>query len=252
MKFYKPNFEEQIKDLEGVSIPEYARVPIASLNEGETILRILPPWNEKGLIFKRLSIHWFGNQQSKIGLICRKTINSRCFICDTLNQLIAKEVITPERAKIYWGKARAFCNAIDLTSPESLQKGVQIFSLPLTKVAIPILEYIKDPDYGDFTDPERGYAFKIKKIQQGMFPDYQIKPLPKKEPIPLPLDQINLYDLDDYERVWKIHSYEEQRELWEIYSDLVTSPLSVDNGFENVSIDTTQLNIPKVDYGIDI
>ena len=30
-----------------------------------------------------------------------------------------------------------------------------------------------------------------------------------------------LYNLDDFENIWIVHSYDEQKELWNIYADVI-------------------------------
>ncbi|MEM1673105.1 MAG: hypothetical protein QXT86_13730 [Archaeoglobaceae archaeon] len=223
-QFFKMNLQEQSQLLlRGGNVPTYAYVPVHGITEDELILRILPPWSSKGLVFQVLPIHWFGKDESRMGVICRRHFRSRCYICEALNNLVVSGV-SKDVLKNYYAKNRAFCNAIDVTRPEKIEEGVKIFSLPLKKVALAMLEHAKEN--GDFTDPEEGYPFKIVRERQGVYPDYKVVPLlgkQKRYDSGIDWDNITLYNLDDFENVFKVHSYEEQKELWEVYSDLVGS-----------------------------
>lgn len=221
-QFFKMNLQEQSQLLmRGNNVPSYAQVPVYSLTEDETILRVLPPWSAKGLVFQVLPIHWFGKDESRIGVICRRHFRSKCYICEVLNNLVVNGV-SKDVLKNYYARNRAFCNAIDVTNPERIEEGVKVYSLPLKKVALAMLEHAKEN--GDFTDPVEGYPFKIVRERQGVFPDYKVVPVlgkSKRYDDRIDWNKVELYNLDDFENVFRVHSYEEQKELWEVYSDLV-------------------------------
>lgn len=221
-QFFKMNLQEQAQSLmRGSNVPSYAQVPVYSLTEDEILLRVLPPWSAKGFVFQVLPIHWFGKDDSRIGVICRKRFKSKCYICEVLNKFVVNGV-AQDILKNYYARNRAFCNAIDVTNPEKVEEGVKIYSLPLKKVALAMLEHAKEN--GDFTDPEEGYPFKIVRERQGVFPDYKVVPVlgkSKRYDDRINWEKVELYNLDDFENVFKVHSYEEQKELWEVYSDLV-------------------------------
>jgi hypothetical protein len=219
--YYKANFEETEKALSKGNVPSYCQHPIWALKEGENLIRILPPWNERGVVFKMLSLHWFGSGDNKIATICRRQFGEKCYICEVVQKLISLEILSNDKANLYVAKKRAFCNGIDL---KDLEKGVQIMSLPVTKVVNELILYAKDPEYGDFTHPEKGYNIKVIRVTEGLYPSYKV--IPKREITPIPSSvkwETQMFNLDDFENVWIYHSYEKQKSLWEIYSDLVVS-----------------------------
>ncbi len=216
--YYQPNFDLTEKEVAQRSAPSYAKVPIWTPREGQNLIRILPPWSEKGIVFKVLSLHWFGSKDNRIATFCLKQFQRRCYICEIIQKLLAAEVLTKESAKVYYPIKRAFCNGLDLNE---LDKGVQIMSLPIKKVVQPLITYARDPEYGDFTHPETGYDIKIEKEVVGMYPDYNVLPARKSSPIPDKSFLEQLYNLDDFENVWTVHTYEKQKELWDVYADVI-------------------------------
>ena len=247
MNYYQPNFEATEKEVFQRTSPSYARVPIWVPKEGINVIRILPPWNERGIVFKVLSLHWFGSKDNRIATLCLKQFQRKCYICEIVQKLLAAEVLTRDTAKIYYPIKRAFCNGIDLNN---IDEGVQIMSLPLTKVVQPLMTYAKDPDYGDFTHPETGYDIKIEKVVVGMFPDYKVLPARKSTPIPDPKFLTQLYNLDDFNDIWVVHSYNEQKELWDIYADVIKAEESEE---ANLISEDIPLELPnKKDFDLEI
>ena len=218
MPYYAPKIEELEKELKSGGTPNYCNYPVWTPREEVNRIRILPPWSPRGSIFKVLYIHWFGSKDNMQSCICRRMFRKRCFICEEVTKLLANGVLTQEQARKYSPKRRAFCNGIDMND---IEKGVQIMSLPVNKVVDPLMKFYHNPEYGDFTHPETGYDITIERESSGMFPDYRVIPARSSTPLKNKewLDQ--LFDLDDFENVWRVHSYDEQKELWLVYSDIV-------------------------------
>lgn len=218
MPYFEPDFDETKKELTFTNVPTYARVPIWVPQEGENIIRILPPWNERRKVFKVLALHWFGTKDNRQGVLCLRKFGKKCYICEVIHKLLANKVLSEESIKTYYPKKRAFCNGIDMNNPD---EGVKVMALPAEKVAAVLVGFARNPEYGDFTHPEKGYNIHIEKVKSGVFPDYKVFPARKSSPIANKEWLEQLFNLDDFENVWRVHSYEEQKELWEVYSDII-------------------------------
>lgn len=147
------------------------------LEDGDNIVRILPPKEEGGEFFVATAIHRIeGGKQWR----CRKvTHNEQCPICDLYFSLWkrhndtagkgAESFFSKEARKIKPNK-RYFMNALDRRTSE-----VKVLSVG-SKVFEKVLQSMVDPDepLGDVTDPKTGYDLKIVKvpIKNQPWPDY--------------------------------------------------------------------------------
>jgi len=250
VNYYSPNFDLTEKEVAQRTAPSYCKVPIWTPKEGQNLIRILPPWNERGLVFKVLALHWFGSKNNRVATLCLRQFQKRCYICEIIQKLLAAEVLTKETARVYYAVKRAFCNGLDL---KELDKGVQIMSLPIKKVVQSLINYAKDPEYGDFTHPENGYDIKIEKETAGLYPDYNVIPARKSSPLPDRRYLKELYNLDDFENIWIVHSYDEQKELWNIYADVIRTEEEESNEIEEPKLpEDIPLEVGKkeIDLGV--
>ena len=216
--YYAPSTEATGKELAGRRIPDYGNYEIWVPQDGDNTIRILPAWRKDGPLFKILHIHWFGDRDNKKAVLCLKRFGKRCFICEEISKLLANGVLDNDSAKQYYPSRRAFCNGLDMDNPEL---GVQIMALPAQKVAGEINKWLEKKDYKDFWHPEVGRNIIITRDSSGQFPTYSVLPAGNSTSIPDFNVLNNLYDLDDFETVWKVIPYDEMKQMWLVYSDIV-------------------------------
>ena len=216
--FYAPSQEATGKELAGRRAPDYCNHEVWVPQDGDNTIRVLPAWRENGPLFKTLHIHWFGDRDNKKAVLCLKRFGKRCFICEEISKLLANGVLDSESIKPYYPSRRAFCNGIDM---DNIEAGVQIMALPAQKVAGEINKWLGKSDYKDFWHPEIGRNVLITRDSQGQFPTYSVLPAGNATSIPDFSLLENLYDLDDFKTVWKVTSYEQMKEMWLVYSDIV-------------------------------
>lgn len=179
---------------------------------GENEIRILPPWSKEGFPFKEIAVH-FGVGPDKKTVVCLKRYGKPCFICETIRELKdAEDPESQEMAQRLFRKNRYLWNIIDLAD---LKSGVQIYSSGI-RVFEGVWAYFADDDWGDITDPVKGYNLVVSRFGSGLNTKYQVRARRKPTAILALPDGINplenLYDLD---AVMPILSHEEQKQAFE-------------------------------------
>jgi hypothetical protein len=144
---------------------------------GVNLIRILPP-KEEGLFFCEVRIHYLPND---FPIKCLRQDNEPCPICDLVDNLRKSESAEDvERSRRLSAKRRYLINIIDL---DDLESGVQIYPAG-REVLRQLLTYFVDPDWGDLTDPDKGYDIVIEKAGSGLQTSYTVRP--RKNPTPIP------------------------------------------------------------------
>lgn len=167
--------------------------------EGKNVVRILPPWNDEGVFFKKGIIHY--NVGDNI-VTCKQMAGKTCPICDALKDLgtdIAKEAAP---------KTKFYVNVIDRSNEAA---GPQILALT-PKQMKSLRKYLEDPDYGDFTDPDEGRDIIIEKDSSGNMTQYDLRLRPKETEVGVEDWEDNLRDLDT-EAVSAVPSNKEYHQL---------------------------------------
>ena len=181
---------------------------------GEYRLRILPPWDEKGLIGLIVGKHYGlpgteGGSTEKHTCI-EKThpdMGADCPICSVLRKWKAKGVDVGK----YEVRNKSYMNAILLEAPsdfwesdDHLNKGdVVIFNHP-TSTYDWVWRQIADEDVGDITNPEEGYDIKITRVRKNGNTRYERKLVPKSKPIAESPEKIQeiLEQMYDLSSIW--------------------------------------------------
>jgi hypothetical protein len=189
MPYYQPKLE---KFLEGVNESNVKYYKWKDTNS----IRFLPPWSPKGDIVKEVWVHYGVGLDQKQVNCPRKMLGSPCPICEEADKLLRKGYTFKDDAvKRYLPKVKFLANIIDGDNPDA---GVLVLSFPST-VRDSLAQFLRDPNYGDFTHPDNGYLIRIIRtmknpgdIRTTMYSVYPAAryPLPDKSI----LDQ--LYDLD--------------------------------------------------------
>jgi hypothetical protein len=182
--------------------------PVWSLDPGENIIRILPPYNKSGLVYEEIPHHW-GVGPDKRGVICRRYIGKRCFICDMIERLwrsgSAVDRALAERMAV---NLRYFFNVVNV---KDLTQGVLVWgtSEAMTAQLLPWF----DPRSTDATNSKHGRNITIIKAGEGQNSRYSEPKLASK-PSQIPYDRwmSEIKHLDQYLRV---PSWEEQRRIFQ-------------------------------------
>lgn len=180
------------------------------LNMGTNVVRILPWKDDTHEFYAETKIHRIPQPDGKIkNFHCRKVHGESCPLCDLYYALWKTGRKEDENlARQIKPRARYYMNVFDRDNEEVkiLSVGVIIYKK--------IIATILDEDYGDITDMENGFDFKIVKEMDGDFPKYdQSQARPKSTPlgskqlmasIPEQLHEIHdLVRLEDYSEMRK-------------------------------------------------
>jgi hypothetical protein len=130
-------------------------------------------------------------------VVCRKASGEDCAVCDFIDALYnTKQKEDESLAKRMGASSRYYFNVID----RSVEEGDEGYGEVLvygagTTVFQDILGIIVDPDYGDITDPEKGYDIIITKSGSGLKTEYKTNARPKQTPIGVDGWESKLIDL---------------------------------------------------------
>lgn len=223
----KKLYEEKFKQLDkagssGNNLDKFLRV-----EDGTTVVRILPPVNEEEPFFVEVSNHRVLDEDGKTRVVeCRRKHEEECPLCDLYYALWedhrkkvgrnSKEE-TPESllARTIRPNNRYFMNVYVRDTGE-----VKILSTAKTLFQS-ILGKILDKDYPDFLSVTNGYDFKIiRKTPSGKFayPNYnESTPRPRPEPLARTEGEIQaiLSKRHDLSGFSKLEDYDAVRELAE-------------------------------------
>ena len=150
-----------------------------TLKEGPNLLRLLPPWNDKGEWSVEAAYH-FGVVPKRALLCPRVTYKEECPICDFVNELYkTKGKEDKEQANALKAKVRVLANVLDLDKKDGK---VYLFSFGPT-IRDAFLTFFADSEYGDFTDIEKGANVKLTKTGEKINTEYDVKVSRQNSPI---------------------------------------------------------------------
>jgi hypothetical protein len=179
-----------------------------SLEVGENILRILPPYDNKGYVYEKIPHHW-GVGPDERGIICRSYIGKRCFICVMIDRLWRSGLEADrEIAKRMALNVRFFFNVIDVKDPT---RGVLVWGTSEAMTA-QLLQWF-NPQFPDATDPQHGRNIAIVKTGEGQNSRYSA---PKLAPTPSAIPYARwMREIKHLDRYLRIPSWELQRRTFE-------------------------------------
>ena len=231
------------------------------LQEGENVVRILPPTEEQAeqgkQFYAETAIHRIPKELTKDGkpknFHCRKIHNEPCALCDAYYELWAKHnsLGLPQNEQSEFSKAakaikprnRYYMNVIDRGANDK----VKILSVGI-KVFTKIIDTMIDEDYGDISDLETGHDFKVvkKQIPGQAWPAYdQSGPRPKPTKAMASKKGISevMESMHDLSELVRLESAEEARELANIFvpqevpqKDIVDGSASDDDYKEKLEV----------------
>ncbi len=173
--------------------------------EGNNLIRIMPPWKEGiGLFYMKTYNHWHQRQP----MCCqRKMFGQRCYLCEKVKELGATGDLTDKKkAKDLRSQKNVYMNIVDLNDKNA---GVQVWRIGgFTQ----IMAYANDEvDYPDITDPKKGFDFKIERTGTGLDTEYVNRARKTSSPIE---NMDWLKQLNDLDQFSKVEEYENQKSLY--------------------------------------
>jgi hypothetical protein len=209
------------------------------VQEGTNTIRILPPKDEDKEFYAETQLHRVimpdGNPRN---FHCRKMHNEACPLCDAYQALWAEhnKLGLPKKedsefsvkAREIKPRSRYYLNIMDRQDENKvkvLSVGVKVFNK--------IISVMLDPDFGDITDLEKGFDFKIKKmaVPGSKWPAYdESGPRPKSAPAGNKQEIAEaLESLHDIHGLIRLEDYDATKEIADHYI-ATERPLKDDNG----------------------
>lgn len=148
---------------------------------GISVIRILPPVGTMDYFFLEVGQHYIGDSKTPFycPAICTEG-EMRCPICDVNEELY--KAGEKEAASQFRAGRSFFMNIIDRAHPDGVLKWA-----PGTTIFGYITSAITDPDYGDVTDADEGYDFKLERVGTGREDTkYQGRPVKRSTPLGTP------------------------------------------------------------------
>jgi len=174
-------------------------------------------WNKEGKYMKRLVggvrhryVYWITTKEGKrMPIECLSFDMKESSFSDALKDPIKElpdEVFGGERPKPSFAYV---CNTINRDEGEG-NEFMELCDLKKT-IYDSLIDFAKDPEYGNPADIENGYDVNIIKKKTGPLPQnvkYEVRPRPAKRPLSEHERSLELYDLD---KLIKRPTYEEQK-----------------------------------------
>ncbi len=176
-KVFKLNVEKAEQTKQRLQEESQASLlPMFKIPEGETVVRIMPPWSELGDIGYECRSHWRIPPDDKM-YPCLKQVNQECPLCEFSKELRSDG--KDEFAKRIYANKSIYLNAI-IRKEEA--KGIQIIRCG-TLLYQELIGYAYDPDY-TMTDLDKGRDMTIERIGQGQKDTrYSVKPAANASPL---------------------------------------------------------------------
>tara|TARA_R110000765_G_scaffold25706_3_gene63155 strand:+ start:612 stop:1376 length:765 start_codon:yes stop_codon:yes gene_type:complete len=178
--------------------------------EGTSIVRLLPAKNEDENFYAETAIHRLENDGQFKNYHCPRVKGDKCPLCDLYYGLWKTDSEDNHNlARSIKARKRYYLNAVERETGD-----VKILSIGM-KLFGKILDCFFDDDYGDITDLEKGFDFKIVKDINGAFPNYD-----KSAPKPRPSEAGSgaeiaawMDSLHDIKNLVKIAEYDELKQM---------------------------------------
>jgi hypothetical protein len=177
------------------------------IKEGTNLVRILPGKDDETEFYAETKLHRIvGSDGMAKNYHCRKVHGEACPLCDLYYSLWKTDQESDkDLARQIKPRARYYMNILDRDSGDVkiLSVGVILFK----KIVASML----DEDFGDITDLQDGFDFKIIKTMEGQWPKYdQSQPRPKSEPAGAPAEcAAYMESLHDVHGLVRLEEYDE-------------------------------------------
>ena len=179
--------------------------------EGTSLVRILPAKEDEENFYAETAIHRIENDEGQWrNHHCPRIRGDKCPLCDLYYALWKTDSEENHNlARSIKARKRYYLNAVDRSEGK-----VKILSIGM-KLFGKILDCFFDDDYGDITDLEKGYDFKIVKDTVGQYPNYdKSSPKPRSSKTGTDSEVATWMDeLHDIHNLVKIATYDELKQI---------------------------------------
>ena len=185
------------------------RPDIYTLNKGRTTLRVMGPYSEEGVWFRKILEHFIQVGDDRYIFCCESLDNNECAVCNLGIELVKGDnEITVEFGKKLKPRIRILLNTIIMTDPQGgdPSNGIQVTEVPYT-VWKNLEKYDRDValGYGDITSLESGFNIIVTKEGEGLMTTYDTMAVRERSNIIEELNNkgvdINNFSLFDLGRV---------------------------------------------------
>lgn len=186
------------------------------IKEGISYVRILPSKREDKEFYAETKIHRIPMENDQIKNVhCLKVHGEKCPLCDLYYALwkTGKDE-DAALARSIKPSPRYYLNVVDRETSD-----VKILSVPEVLFKKVIGAFVDD-DFGDITDPKKGFDFKIVKTMEGKWPRYdQSGPRPKSSTLGTDAEIARVMEsLHDIHSLVKKEDYAEVKQIAETLS----------------------------------
>lgn len=145
-------------------------------NDGENVIRILPPWNEDtdGRFWRKTGTHFnVGPDGRAVPCPLVGGAQESCWLCRKSKKLSGSDDEDDRKeSEEFAARTSYVMNVLDLDSPE---EGVQIWRCGVKAFRV-IKKLVRNDDWGDPTDFDQGYNITVDKTGSGLTTNYDIIP----------------------------------------------------------------------------
>ncbi len=148
--------------------------------EGESRIRVMPPWDEQAEEFWFVTGTHFnvGPDERPVPCPDLSGVADSCFLCRLVKRLARGDEDEAAEAEAMGARPRYLLNIVDLEKP---QDGVQVWPAPKTIFRQLKKYWLNEEDYGDFTSFKEGFDIIIDKTGSGINTKYDSTPTRPKE-----------------------------------------------------------------------
>lgn len=148
--------------------------------EGESRIRVMPPWDADAEAF------WFatgthfnvGPDERAVACPDMSGVSDSCYICRLVKRLSRGDEDERAESDAMNARPRYLLSIVDLGSP---QNGVQVWPAPKTIFRQLKKFWLNEEDYGDFTSFKDGFDILVEKTGTGLNTRYDCTPTRSKE-----------------------------------------------------------------------
>ena len=154
--------------------------------EGESRVRVMPPWSEDQEEFWFVTATHFNVGPDERAVACpeQSGVADSCYLCRLVKRLGKGDDDEKTEAEAMGARPRYLLSIVDLTKP---QNGVQVWPAPKTIFRQLKKFWLNEEDYGDFTSFKDGFDILIEKTGSGLQTRYDATPT---RPKPFPAEKL--------------------------------------------------------------
>lgn len=184
-KIYKTDMDKIQKKLEEIGSGTFWKAL-----EGKNVIRVLPPWNDKGLFYFEATLHYGLRREGKErALPCLG--KGECPICRGIKDLAEGSREDQKLAKRFGPRTKYYANILDRKTGK-----ICIWGFSRTILSVLLSAMADEDDYGDITDPEDGFDVIVERSGTSLDTKYQVRVRPKASEVG-EIDWDSLFDLED-------------------------------------------------------